>query len=49
MYGKGKKLWTDGRIFEGDWVDDQEQGIGKILWPDCRLIEDDLVDGENLP
>lgn len=36
MHGKGIYKWGDGRIFEGQYVDDRKQGIGIYLWADGR-------------
>ena len=33
MNGKGKFIWDDGRIYEGDYVNDKKQGYGIFIWP----------------
>lgn len=34
--GHGKYIWTDGRIYEGDWLDNQMHGKGLYRWKDGR-------------
>jgi len=36
MHGKGKITWTDGRSYEGDYVDDKKHGFGTFTWSDGR-------------
>ncbi|CAI8597061.1 unnamed protein product [Vicia faba] len=35
FHGKGKYTWSNGTIYEGDWVDGKKSGKGRIIWP-CR-------------
>ncbi len=39
MHGKGVFKWPDGRVYEGDYVNDKKHGIGKVTWPDGRVYE----------
>lgn len=39
MHGKGIFRWPDGRVYEGDYVDDKKEGLGKVIWPDGRIYE----------
>lgn len=39
MHGKGIFRWPDGRVYEGDYVDDKKEGFGKVIWPDGRIYE----------
>jgi len=32
MHGKGIFSWPDGRVYEGDYVDDKKQGSGVFIW-----------------
>ncbi|XP_058755814.1 phosphatidylinositol 4-phosphate 5-kinase 6-like [Vicia villosa] len=33
FHGKGKYTWSNGTIYEGDWVDGKRTGKGRIIWP----------------
>ena len=39
MHGKGIFKWADGRVYEGDYVDDKKHGFGRVIWPDDREYE----------
>jgi hypothetical protein len=39
MCGKGKMIWKDGRIYEGDHQADKMNGFGVFQWPDGRKYE----------
>jgi len=39
MHGKGIFKWADGRVYEGDYVDDKKHGFGRVIWPDGREYE----------
>jgi hypothetical protein len=36
MHGKGKYTWPDGRIYDGDYVNDKKEGEGVYSWSDGR-------------
>ena len=36
MDGKGKYTWPDGRVYEGDYLNDKRHGNGQFKWPDGR-------------
>ena len=36
MHGRGKYTWPDGRVYEGDYLNDQRHGNGVFTWPDGR-------------
>ena len=42
--GKGKMMWPDGNVYEGDWVDDKRTGKGKFTWSKGSVYEGDSVD-----
>jgi hypothetical protein len=44
--GKGKYNFADGRIYEGDFLDDKFHGKGKFTWLDGDFYEGDFVDGK---
>lgn len=33
FHGNGKYTWSNGTIYEGDWVDGKRTGKGRIIWP----------------
>ena len=37
--GKGKLQFTDGSIYEGEYVNNEISGNGKYLWPDGKQYE----------
>ena len=41
-----KYTWPDGRVYEGDWLQDKRTGKGKMTWPDGSIYEGDWLDGE---
>lgn len=43
-HGKGKYVYTDGNIYEGDWVDGKRHGKGKYTFVDGNVYEGDWVD-----
>ena len=36
MHGKGVMIWSDGRVYEGDFQDDKRHGHGVYTWKDGR-------------
>lgn len=32
MHGKGKYIWADGNIYEGEWKENKIDGFGKYIW-----------------
>jgi len=32
MEGFGRFMWPDGRMYEGDYVDDKKEGFGLFKW-----------------
>ena len=39
MEGRGVFSWSDGRVYEGEYVDDKKEGHGIFLWPDGRKYD----------
>ena len=37
MEGKGTFSWTDGRVYEGEWVNNKKHGKGTFKWEDGRI------------
>ncbi|OMJ73933.1 hypothetical protein SteCoe_27277 [Stentor coeruleus] len=46
MNGKGKIIWNDGRIYEGDIVNNIIHGYGVFIWPDKRKYEGYWINGK---
>ncbi|XP_051145346.1 phosphatidylinositol 4-phosphate 5-kinase 7-like isoform X2 [Andrographis paniculata] len=44
-HGKGKYLWSDGTVYEGDWEGGKMTGKGKIFWPSQAKYEGDFSGG----
>ncbi|KAF3782382.1 Phosphatidylinositol 4-phosphate 5-kinase 6 [Nymphaea thermarum] len=44
-HGKGKYLWTDGCMYEGDWCKGQTTGKGKFSWPSGATFEGEFKNG----
>ena len=36
MHGKGKYVFQDKKVYEGDFIDDKKEGQGVLTWPDGR-------------
>ncbi|XP_050384601.1 phosphatidylinositol 4-phosphate 5-kinase 9 [Argentina anserina] len=43
--GKGKYLWSDGCIYEGEWRRGMRNGSGKISWPSGAVYEGEFSGG----
>ena len=39
MHGYGIFNWADGRIYEGQYLEDKKEGEGILTWPDGRRYE----------
>ncbi len=37
--GTGRFVYPDGRVFEGNWVDDKKEGPGKMIYPNGTIVE----------
>lgn len=46
MHGKGNFTWSDGRKYEGNYVDDKKDGYGVFTWPDGRKYEGNWSNGK---
>jgi len=31
--------WSDGKIYDGNYVDDKKEGWGVFIWPDGKKFE----------
>lgn len=36
MHGYGRSVWSDGRIYEGQYYNDKKHGFGSFCWPDGK-------------
>ena len=45
-HGFGRFTSTDGKIYEGEYVNDKREGKGKIIFPDGKILEGNFVGGE---
>jgi len=36
-HGKGNYFYADGSIYDGDWSNNQIDGIGKYTWKDGKV------------
>ena len=39
MHGQGVYKWPDGRIYEGNYMDDKKEGFGVYTYPDGRCYK----------
>jgi len=46
MQGKGKLTLADGRVYEGDFMNNVIHGKGKMTYPTGLVEEGDWIDGE---
>jgi hypothetical protein len=46
MHGKGNFTWSDGRKYDGNYVDDKKDGYGVFTWPDGRRYEGNWSNGK---
>ena len=45
MHGRGVFTWCDGKIYDGEYVDDKKEGYGVFKWPDGKLYMGMWKDG----
>lgn len=45
MNGEGKLLWTTGKCYDGDWVEDKKSGYGIYTWEDGQVYDGNWLDG----
>ena len=45
MHGRGVFTWSDGKIYDGEYVDDKKEGYGVFKWPDGKLYKGMWKDG----
>ena len=38
MHGKGIYTWSDGRKYQGYYLNDKKHGFGIYTWADCKSI-----------
>jgi hypothetical protein len=36
-------IWKDGRIYNGEWLDNKMHGTGLFTWPDGRKYEGEYI------
>jgi len=46
MHGRGLLQWADGKLYEGDFVNDKRQGNGIFKWKDGRVYDGEWRDGK---
>ena len=46
MHGQGVYTWSDGRIYEGEYLNDKKHGHGTYTWADGRFYEGPWVNGK---
>ena len=37
MHGRGVLIWSDGKKYEGEFLNDKRDGIGRFTWADGRM------------
>ena len=37
MHGNGVFKWSDGKIYDGQFVDDKRDGFGTMTYPDGKI------------
>jgi hypothetical protein len=42
---KGRKVYDNGNVYDGDWKDGQSSGFGKFIWSDGNIYEGNFKDG----
>ena len=38
--------WPGGKYYDGDYVDDNKEGVGEFHWPDGKWYKGDWVKGQ---
>ena len=44
MHGKGKYIYSDGSIYDGQWIDSKMHGKGIYIYPNQDRYEGEFVD-----
>ncbi len=44
--GKGKLIYSNGDIYEGDFIDGYQTGKGKLIYSNGDIYEGDVIDGK---
>jgi len=34
IQGKGTYIWSDGKKYDGEWLNNKMHGQGHLIWPD---------------
>ena len=46
MHGRGVLRWPDGKVYEGDFIEDKRHGHGLFKWKDGREYEGEWIRGK---
>ena len=46
MDGTGVFTWSDGRKYDGEYIDDKKEGHGVFTWPDGRQYNGSWKNGK---
>lgn len=46
MHGRGIFIWSDGRKYQGEYINDKKQGFGEFSWPDGRCYKGQWKNGK---
>ena len=46
MHGRGVYSWSDGRKYDGEYIDDKKHGQGTYVWADGRSYTGGWKDGK---
>ena len=46
MCGLGKYTWSDGRVYEGEWENDERHGHGKLTYADGVICDGEFKKGK---
>lgn len=45
MHGKGLFAWPDGKVYNGEYINDKKEGYGEFKWPDGKIYKGAWKDG----
>ena len=43
LVDSGTYMWSDGRVYQGMWKENQMNGFGTLVWPDGKRYEGEYL------
>ena len=46
LHGVGRYEWPDGKVYHGDFKDNNKEGNGLFMWPDGKSYDGGWIDNK---